>query len=235
MKNEIIVSYRIIRLLNYLLGLYIAIKYSYNILIVIGYALVLIIVFEYILFIYLTIIYKVYGRSMNVEKNMNKVKEAACKIKHNHVSTYLKKLYCDLLEVSNHTKEYYSFFEENNDLIFGEKSYKFWYATKLLYYYNSQEYDKYLKLYDPKLDKKAKSFILRIIYYILKEDYEQALILANKVKNDQNTIGYVMYLYYKIICLDKLEIESELNESVIEILKYNDEIRYVKEIKEKYR
>ena len=56
MKNEIVISYRIIRLLNYLLGLYIAIKYSYNYLIVIGVVLVLIMIFEYILFIYLSFV-----------------------------------------------------------------------------------------------------------------------------------------------------------------------------------
>ena len=43
-----------------------------------------------------------------------------------------------------------------------------------------------------------------------------------------------MYLYYKIKCLEKLEKVDELNDSVDEILKYNDEIWYVKEIKEGY-
>lgn len=235
MKNEIVISYRIIRLLNYLLGLYISIKYSYNYLIVIGVVLVLIMIFEYILFIYLSFVYKVYGASLNIEKNLNKVRNATYKIKHKRVNSYLKKLYCDLLEASNHTKEYYSFFEENKDLVFGENSHKFWYTTKLLYYYNSQEYDKYLRLYDPKLDDKVKSYIIKIIYLILKEEYEQALILINKAKKDQRTIGYVMYLYYKIKCLEKLEKVDELNDSVDEILKYNDEIRYVKEIKEGYK
>jgi len=150
------------------------------------------------------------------------------------INSYLKKLYCDLLEASNHTDEFYDFFEKNKDLIFGEKSYAFWYTTKLLYYYDRQEYNNYIELYNSKLNSKINSNLSEIIYYIISEEYDQALGLLKKAIKGQKGLGYIMCLYYKIICLEKLDREVELNEAVGEISKYSSEIKYVKKIKEKY-
>ena len=134
---------------------------------------------------------------------------------------------------ANDTLEY-DFFEKNKDLIFGEKSYAFWYTTKLLYYYDRQEYNNYLELYNSKLNSKINSNLSEIIYYIISEEYDQALELLKKAIKGQKGLGYIMCLYYKIICLEKLDREVELNEAVGEISKYSSEIKYVKKIKEKY-
>lgn len=48
-------------------------------------------------------------------------------------------------------------------------------------------------------------------------------------------IGYVMRLYYRIICLEHLEKENELNDCINEMVEFNDQIHYVKEIKDKYK
>ena len=124
--------------------------------------------------------------------------------------------------------------EKNKDLIFGEKSYAFWYTTKLLYYYDRQEYNNYIELYNSKLNSKINSNLSEIIYYIISEEYDQALGLLKKAIKGQKGLGYIMCLYYKIICLEKLDREVELNEAVGEISKYSSEIKYVKKIKEKY-
>lgn len=126
------------------------------------------------------------------------------------------------------------FFWKNKDLIFGEKSYVFWHTTKLLYYYDRQEYNSYLELYNSKLKSKINCNLPEIIYYIINEKYEQALELLKKVMKGQKGLGYIIYLYYKIICLEKLDREVELSETVNEILKYSSKIKYVKRIKEKY-
>lgn len=67
-----------------------------------------------------------------MEKNIKKVNDAICKIKGTLINSYLKKLYCDLLEASNHTDEFYDFFEKNKDLIFGEKELCFLVYNKII-------------------------------------------------------------------------------------------------------
>ena len=57
------------------------------------------------------------------------------------------------------------------------------------------------------------------------------LMLCQKQKD----IGYVMRLYYRIICLEHLEKENELNDCINEMVEFNDQIHYVKEIKDKYK
>ena len=234
MKNEIIFSYRLIKLIYYLIALYVAITYVNEISKAICYILILVLILGCAMYIYLIIVYKIYSKSINLEKNIKKVNDAICKIKGTLINSYLKKLYCDLLEASNHTDEFYDFFEKNKDLIFGEKSYAFWYTTKLLYYYDRQEYNNYIELYNSKLNSKINSNLSEIIYYIISEEYDQALGLLKKAIKGQKGLGYIMCLYYKIICLEKLDREDELNEAVGEISKYSSEIKYVKKIKEKY-
>ena len=85
-----------------------------------------------------------------------------------------------------------------------------------------------------KLNSKINSNLSEIIYYIISEEYDQALELLKKAIKGQKGLGYIMCLYYKIICLEKLDREVELNEAVGEISKYSSEIKYVKKIKEKY-
>ena len=70
---------------------------------------------------------------------------------------------------------------------------------------------------------------------ILNEEYEEALELSKKVTSQQKDIGYVMRLYYRIICLEHLEKENELNDCINEMVEFNDQIHYVKEIKDKYK
>ena len=70
---------------------------------------------------------------------------------------------------------------------------------------------------------------------ILNEEYEEALELSKKVTSQQKDIGYIMKLYYRIICLEHLEKENELNDYINEMVEFNDQIHYVKEIKDKYK
>ena len=70
---------------------------------------------------------------------------------------------------------------------------------------------------------------------ILNEEYEEALELSKKVTSQQKDIGYIMKLYYRIICLEHLEKENELNDCINEMVEFNDQIHYVKEIKDKYK
>ena len=70
---------------------------------------------------------------------------------------------------------------------------------------------------------------------ILNEEYEEALELSKKVTSQQKDIDYVMRLYYRIICLEHLEKENELNDCINEMVEFNDQIHYVKEIKDKYK
>lgn len=93
----------------------------------------------------------------------------------------------------------------------------------------------YLKLYDLQLDNKVKNQLFKIMYLILNEEYEEALELSKKVTSQQKDIGYVMRLYYRIICLEHLEKENELNDCINEMVEFNDQIHYVKEIKDKYK
>ena len=135
----------------------------------------------------------------------------------------------------NYKEEYQNFVEQNSKRIFDEKQNKHWYTIKLQYYYNLNKKDEYLKLYDPQLDNKVKNPLFKIMYLILNEEFEEALELSKKVTSQQKDIGYIMKLYYRIICLEHLEKENELNDCINEMVEFNDQIHYVKEIKDKYK
>ena len=94
--------------------------------------------------------------------------------------------------------------------------------------------DEYLKLYNPKLDNKVKNPLFKIMYLVLNEKYEEAFELSKKATIQQKDIRYIMCLYYRIICLEHLKKENELSNCVNEMLEFNDQIHYVKEIKDKY-
>ena len=105
--------------------------------------------------------------------------------------------------------------------------------------------DEYLKLYDPQLDNKVKNPLFKIMYLILNEEYEKGqklneVVLSKELNisrtpSQQKDIGYIMRLYYRIICLEHLEKENELNDCINEMVEFNDQIHYVKEIKDKYK
>ena len=157
------------------------------------------------------------------------------KIHNKSINDSLITIYIFLLEISNYKEEYQNFVEQNSKRIFEEKQNKHWYTIKLQYYYNLNKKDEYLKLYDLQLDNKVKNPLFKIMYLILNEEYEEALELSKKVTSQQKDIGYVMRLYYRIICLEHLEKENELNDCINEMVEFNDQIHYVKEIKDKYK
>ena len=53
---------------------------------------------------------------------------------------------------------------------------------------------------------------------ILNEEYEKAFELSKKAAIQQKDIRYIMCLYYRIICLEHLKKENELNNCVNEML-----------------
>ena len=73
MKNEIIFSYRLIKLIYYLIALYVAITYVNEISKAICYILILVLILGCAMYIYLIIVYKIYSKSINLEKNIKKV------------------------------------------------------------------------------------------------------------------------------------------------------------------
>ena len=139
-----------------------------------------------------------------IEKNLSTVKEAIDKIHNKSINDSLITIYIFLLEISNYKEEYQNFVEQNSKRIFDEKQNRHWYTIKLQYYYNLNKKDEYLKLYDPQLDNKVKTPLFKIMYLILNEEYEEALELSKKVTSQQKDIGYIMKLYYRIICLEHL-------------------------------
>ena len=72
MKNEIIFSYRLIKLIYYLIALYVAITYVNEISKAICYILILVLILGCAMYIYLIIVYKIYSKSINLEKNIKK-------------------------------------------------------------------------------------------------------------------------------------------------------------------
>ena len=219
MKNKIVLSYRFIILVYYLLAFLIVIININHLERVLIYSLILIVLFGIVVHIYILNIPKLLLSNKYMEKNLSTVKEAIDKI-HNK---------------SNYKEEYQNFVEQNSKRIFDEKQNRHWYTIKLQYYYNLNKKDEYLKLYDPQLDNKVKNPLFKIMYLILNEKYEEALELSKKVTSQQKDIGYIMKLYYRIICLEHLEKENELNDCINEMVEFNDQIHYVKEIKDKYK
>lgn len=240
MKNKIVLSYRFIILVYYLLAFLIVIININHLERVLIYSLILIVLFGIVVHIYILNIPKLllsnkYIANKYIEKNLSTVKEAIGKIHNKSINDSLITIYIFLLEISNYKEEYQNFVEQNSKRIFDEKQNKHWYTIKLQYYYNLNKKDEYLKLYDPQLDNKVKNPLFKIMYLILNEEYEEALELSKKVTSQQKDIGYVMRLYYRIICLEHLEKENELNDCINEMVEFNDQIHYVKEIKDKYK
>ena len=216
MKNKIVLSYRFIILVYYLLAFLIVIININHLERVLIYSLILIVLFGIVVHIYILNIPKLLLSNKYMEKNLSTI-------------------YIFLLEISNYKEEYQNFVEQNSKRIFDEKQNRHWYTIKLQYYYNLNKKDEYLKLYDPQLDNKVKNPLFKIMYLILNEKYEEALELSKKVTSQQKDIGYIMKLYYRIICLEHLEKENELNDCINEMVEFNDQIHYVKEIKDKYK
>ena len=240
MKNKIVLSYRFIILVYYLLAFLIVIININHLERVLIYSLILIVLFGIVVHIYILNIPKLlltnkYIANKYIEKNLSTVKEAIDKIHNKSINDSLITIYIFLLEISNYKEEYQNFVEQNSKRIFDEKQNRHWYTIKLQYYYNLNKKDEYLKLYDPQLDNKVKNPLFKIMYLILNEEYEEALELSKKVTSQQKDIGYIMKLYYRIICLEHLEKENELNDCINEMVEFNDQIHYVKEIKDKYK
>lgn len=240
MKNKIVLSYRFIILVYYLLAFLIVIININHLERVLIYSLILIVLFGIVVHIYILNIPKLllsnkYIANKYIEKNLSTVKEAIDKIHNKSINDSLITIYIFLLEISNYKEEYQNFVEQNSKRIFDEKQNKHWYTIKLQYYYNLNKKDEYLKLYDSQLDNKVKNPLFKIMYLILNEEYEEALELSKKVTSQQKDIGYIMKLYYRIICLEHLEKENELNDCIDEMVEFNDQIHYVKEIKDKYK
>ena len=225
MKNKIVLSYRFIILVYYLLAFLIVIININHLERVLIYSLILIVLFGIVVHIYILNIPKLLLSNKYIEKNLSTVKEAIDKIHNKSINDSLITIYIFLLEISNYKEEYQNF----------EKQNRHWYTIKLQYYYNLNKKDEYLKLYDPQLDNKVKNPLFKIMYLILNEEYEEALELSKKVTSQQKDIGYIMKLYYRIICLEHLEKENELNDCINEMVEFNDQIHYVKEIKDKYK
>ena len=235
MKNKIVLSYRFIILVYYLLAFLIIIMNINHLERVLIYSLILIVLFGLVMSIYIMSIPKLLLKSEYIERNLSTVKEAIDKIHNKFINDSLITIYIFLLEISNYKEEYQNFVEQNSKRTFDEKQNKHWYTIKLQYYYNLNKKDEYLKLYDLQLDNKVKNPLFKIMYLILNEEYEEALELSKKVTSQQKDIGYVMRLYYRIICLEHLEKENELNDCINEMVEFNDQIHYVKEIKDKYK
>lgn len=72
----------------YLTVLYVAITYVNEIGKAIGYILILGFILGCVMYIYLIIVYKIYSRSIDLEKNIKKVNGATCKIKGTLINSY---------------------------------------------------------------------------------------------------------------------------------------------------
>lgn len=200
MKNKIVLSYRFIILVYYLLAFLIVIININHLERVLIYSLILIVLFGIVVHIYILNIPKLllsnkYIANKYIEKNLSTVKEAIDKIHNKSINDSLITIYIFLLEISNYKEEYQNFVEQNSKRIFDEKQNRHWYTIKLQYYYNLNKKDEYLKLYDPQLDNKVKNPLFKIMYLILNEEYEEALELSKKVTSQQKDIGYIIELF----------------------------------------
>lgn len=54
------------------------------------------------------------------------------------------------------------------------------------------------------------------------KNLKKLLNYQKKVTSQQKDIGYIMKLYYRIICLEHLEKENELNDCINEMVEFND-------------
>ena len=176
MKNKIVLSYRFIILVYYLLAFLIVIININHLERVLIYSLILIVLFGIVVHIYILNIPKLLLSNKYIEKNLSTVKEAIDKIHNKSINDSLITIYIFLLEISNYKEEYQNFVEQNSKRIFDEKQNRHWYTIKLQYYYNLNKKDEYLKLYDPQLDNKVKNPLFKIMYLILNEEYEKVIV-----------------------------------------------------------
>ena len=160
MKNKIVLSYRFIILVYYLLAFLIVIININHLERVLIYSLILIVLFGIVVHIYILNIPKLLLSNKYIEKNLSTVKEAIDKIHNKSINDSLITIYIFLLEISNYKEEYQNFVEQNSKRIFDEKQNRHWYTIKLQYYYNLNEKDEYLKLKEYYLPNLIESFYI---------------------------------------------------------------------------
>ena len=124
MKNKIVLSYRFIILVYYLLAFLIVIMNINHLERVLIYSLILIVLFGIVVHIYILNIPKLLLSNKYIEKNLSTVKEAIDKIHNKSINDSLITIYIFLLEISNYKEEYQNFVEQNSKRIFEEKQNK---------------------------------------------------------------------------------------------------------------
>ena len=117
MKNKIVLSYRFIILVYYLLAFLIIIMNINHLERVLIYSLILIVLFGIVMSIYIMSIPKLLLKSEYIEKNLSTVKEAIDKIHNKSINDSLITIYIFLLEISNYKEEYQNFVEQNSKRI----------------------------------------------------------------------------------------------------------------------
>ena len=128
MKNKIVLSYRFIILVYYLLAFLIVIININHLERVLIYSLILIVLFGIVVHIYILNIPKLLLSNKYIEKNLSTVKEAIDKIHNKSINDSLITIYIFLLEISNYKEEYQNFVEQNSKRIFDEKQNRHWYT-----------------------------------------------------------------------------------------------------------
>ena len=109
MKNKIVLSYRFIILVYYLLAFLIVIININHLERVLIYSLILIVLFGIVVHIYILNIPKLLLSNKYIEKNLSTVKEAIDKIHNKSINDSLITIYIFLLEISNYKEEYQNF------------------------------------------------------------------------------------------------------------------------------
>ena len=109
MKNKIVLSYRFIILVYYLLAFLIVIININHLERVLIYSLILIVLFGIVVHIYILNIPKLLLSNKYMEKNLSTVKEAIDKIHNKSINDSLITIYIFLLEISNYKEEYQNF------------------------------------------------------------------------------------------------------------------------------
>ena len=113
MKNKIVLSYRFIILVYYLLAFLIVIININHLEKVLIYSLILIVLFGIVVHIYILNIPKLLLSNKYIEKNLSTVKEAIDKIHNKSINDSLITIYIFLLEISNYKEEYQNFVESS--------------------------------------------------------------------------------------------------------------------------
>jgi len=122
MKNKIVLSYRFIILVYYLLAFLIVIININHLERVLIYSLILIVLFGIVVHIYILNIPKLLLSNKYIEKNLSTVKEAIDKIHNKSINDSLITIYIFLLEISNYKEEYQNFVEQNSKRIYSISS-----------------------------------------------------------------------------------------------------------------